>query len=152
MFVIEPKTRPGSTPKIKHTKTSRLRMIKANPLLETRGFITLRSDHKQAANPSVERSIDQLNAVQSAAVQPSLQHEASLNLSRYQKNKITYVNSVTNDRQSGRYNPLPIKQNSSLRRSLSAGPPVRSAASKVDEALTFRRIQSVANFQGKMCF
>ncbi|XP_069671229.1 uncharacterized protein [Periplaneta americana] len=46
------KRKPDQVPKIKHTKASKLRIIKANPLLEARGLITLSNTAKKEHNNS----------------------------------------------------------------------------------------------------
>jgi hypothetical protein len=130
MLVIDPKTRPNVGPEVKHTKASKLRMIKANPLLEVR----------------------QQNAfASSSAVKPSLQHTASFKPSISFKNTIKSIDSIANDKESSGVYSTSIKRCSSARRSLSAGPPLnKSPFNEVNDAKNIRRIRSVANIQGKV--
>jgi len=146
MFVTDPKTRPNSAPEIKHTVASKLRMIKANPLLEARGLITLPSKVKKADHNYdkllVGRNTGQLNTFPlSSTKKPSLQHRALFKPSSSLKNKVTSAHSVSDYRKGSRDNP----------RSISVGPPIwRLPANEASKAVSIRRIQSAADIQGKM--
>jgi hypothetical protein len=121
-------------------------MIKANPLLEVRGLVTVPSKKKSDNNAGRNiRHSGELNTVPLSSAVPPSQHTASFQQS-------SSLDSNTNGRRGSRVNPQPRERNSFVRRSLSAGPPVsRLQANEATETMNIRRIQSVADIQSK-CF
>ncbi|PNF32049.1 hypothetical protein B7P43_G05730 [Cryptotermes secundus] len=146
-----PKMRPNVAPEVKHTIASKLRMIKANPLLEARGLVTRPSKNKVAENKASNllagRNTGQLNAFPStSAVKSSLQLTASFKSSFSFKNTVKSIDSIANDKQSSGVYSASIKRCSSARRSLSADPPLnKSVFTEVGDTKNIRRIHSVAN-------
>jgi hypothetical protein len=124
-------------------------MIKANPLLEAHGLVTILSNKRtenNASNPLAGRKIGQavqLNTVPLSSTVPP-QH-------RILPKPSISLDSDANERQRSKVNPQLKKTNSFGRRSLSVDSPVgRSKANEVSEAMNIRRIQSVADMQGKI--
>ncbi|XP_021940377.1 uncharacterized protein LOC110840019 isoform X2 [Zootermopsis nevadensis] len=137
-----PNTRPNTAPVIKHTLASKLRMIKANPLLEARGLITVPPKKKTENAGGNNRHTAQSNTVPlSSAVPPCLQHVTSFKQS-------SSLNLNSNERRGRRVNPQPVKRNVFVRRSLSTGPPVsRFQANKATENMNIRRIKSAVDIK-----
>jgi hypothetical protein len=155
LLVIDPKARPNTAPEVKHTIASKLRMIKANPLLEVRGLITRPSKNKVAesktSNLLAGRNTGRLNTLpSSSAAKPSLKHTSSFKSSVSFKNTVKPADSIANDKQSSEVYSVPIKRCSSARRSLSSGPLLDRSQFNEDDDKKIRRIHSVANIQGKV--
>jgi hypothetical protein len=123
-------------------------MIKANPLLEAHGLVTILSNKTENndSNPLAGRKIGQagqLNTVPLPSTVPP-QH-------RILSKPSSSLDSDANERQGSKVNPQLKKTNSFGRRSLSVGSPVgRSKANEASEVMNIRRIQSVADMQGKI--
>lgn len=156
MLVIDPKTRPNVAPEVKHTIASKLRMIKANPLLEARGLVARPSKNKVAENKASNllagRNPGQLNAFPSTSVlKSSQQHTAPFKSSFSFKSTVKSIDSIANDKSSSGVYSASIKRCISARRSLSADPPLNNSVfNEVDDAKNIRRIRSVANIPGKV--
>jgi hypothetical protein len=117
-------------------------MIKANPLLEARGLVTI--PPKKKTQNTAGRNTGHTGDLHTVPLSSSLQHRATFMQS-------SSLDSNGNEMQGSRVNAQPVKTESFVRRSLSAGPPVnRLQANNATEATNIRRIQSTADIRGKI--